>query len=303
MTKKLPPLHLLNIFEAAARLESFKLASNELFITPSAVSHQIKSLEAIVGFPLFARKSRGVALNNAGKMYLGYVQQSFELLDKGTKAIERKFAKPNLKISTFSTMATNVILPQLGLFQNAHPEIDIRIETGINTTDFRYDDFDLAIRIGYGDWPDVATRKLFDIEIEALCSPEFAKKYQLSSMEQINQVPLIDLTSMDNIWLMWANATGITPSNFNHNLTFNNYEASLGAAEQGLGLCLALMPIENSLITRKLLINPFGIKISFGRALYAVYRKEDEQRHDIQCFLDWLIKSPNLLPSGEQTNR
>ncbi|GLX76956.1 transcriptional regulator [Thalassotalea insulae] len=299
MAKKRPPLHLLSIFEASARLESFKLASQELFITPSAVSHQIKSLEEFVGFPLFVRKSRGVQLNSAGKLYLSYVQQCFELLEKGTKAIERKFAKPHLKISTFSTMATNVILPQLGLFQNAHPDIGIRIETGINITDFRYEDFDLAIRIGHGDWSNVEVRKLFDIDIAALCSPEFAQKYQLTSMEQINEVPLIDLTSMDNIWQMWADATGIKANNFNHNLTFNNYEASLGAAEQGLGLCLALMPIESSLVKRRLLINPFGTKISFGRALYAVYRHEDKERHDIQCFLNWLVKSPNLLTIDE----
>jgi len=294
MAKSLPPLHLFSIFEASARLESFKLASAELFITPSAVSHQIKSLEEQLGFALFTRKSRGVSLNSAGKMYLNYVQQSLSLLEQGTKAVKRKFLTPSLKIATFSTMATNVILPQLELFQNAHPEIDLRIETGLDITDFRYDDFDLAIRIGNGEWQDVANRKLFDLNIATLCSQKFADKYQLKSIEQINEVPLIDLTTMDNIWRKWAQATGVEEVNFNHNLTFSNYESSLHAAEQSLGLCLAMMPIENSLVTRNILINPFNITIPFDKSLYAVYREEDKDRHDIQCFLNWLIKSPNL---------
>jgi len=294
MSNRLPPLHLFSIFEASARHESFKLASEELFITPSAVSHQIKSLEAFIGFPLFVRKSRGVKLNNAGHMYLDYVQQSLNLLEQGTKAIERKFSSPNLKISTFSTLATNVILPQLGLFQNSHPEIGIRIETGIDLTDFRYDDFDLAIRIGSGDWPNVKSTKLLDLQVSALCSQSFAEKHQLKSVDQINQIPLIDLTSMSNIWQQWADATNVNITSLNHNLTFNNYEASLQAAEQGLGLCLALMPIESSLVKRKILINPFNLTLPYGRGLYAVYREEDQDRHDIQCFLSWLVKSPNL---------
>ena len=298
MAKKLPPLHLFSIFEASARLESFKLASEELFLTPSAVSHQIKSLEEYIGFPLFIRKSRGVSLNSAGKMYLNYVQQGIEQLEQGTKAVKRKYLSPNLKISTFATMATNVILPQLGLFQQAHPEIGIRIETGLDITDFRYEDFDLAIRIGNGDWPNVSMKKLLDIKVAALCSQAFADKHQLTSVEQIKDIPLIDLTSMDNIWQTWAEASGLKDIEFDHNLTFNNYESSLHAAEQGLGLSLALMPIENSLVKRKILINPFNETVPFGRSLYAVYREEDKDRHDIQCFLNWLIQSPNMIDSN-----
>lgn len=294
MAKSLPPLHLFSIFEAAARLESFKLASEELFITPSAVSHQIKSLEEFIGFPLFIRKSRGVSINPAGKMYLHTIQQSLSLLEKGTKSVISNFSSPSLKISTFPTMATNVIIPQLSLFQNAHPEIDIRIETGIAVTDLRYEDFDLAIRIGNGNWPNTCESKLIDINVAAVCSADFAKSHQLSKFEQINQVPLIDLSSMENIWGTWAKATGIKETNFNHNLTLNSYDQALHAAEQGLGLALALMPIEKSLLSRNILINPFDKEIPFNQSLYAVYREEDKERHDIKCFIDWLIKSPNL---------
>jgi len=296
MSNKLPALHLFGIFEAAARHENFKQAAAELFITPSAVSHQIKALEAFLGFELFQRKSRGVALNAAGKVYLHYVQQGISKLEQGTKIVSNKFSSPSLKIATFPTMASNVIIPKLSDFQQSHPSIDIRIETGMNVTDLRYDDCDLAIRMGRGDWPGVAVKKLLNLTVHAVCSPSFAEKYQLTSPEQISQVPLIDLANMKNIWRIWARAMQLPEMQYKHKLTFSNYDASLQAAEQGLGLALAVMPIEHALIERNLLVLPFEKSAIFEQSLYAVYREEDQNRHDIHCFLDWLTKSPNLNP-------
>jgi len=296
MSNKLPALHLFSIFEAAARHENFKQAASELFITPSAVSHQIKALEAFLGFELFQRKSRGVVLNAAGKVYLHYVQQGISKLEQGTKIVSNKFSSPSLKIATFPTMASNVIIPKLSDFQQDHPNIDIRIETGMNVTDLRYDDCDLAIRMGRGDWPGVAVKKLLNLTVHAVCSPNFAEKYQLTSPEQISQVPLIDLANMNNVWRTWAQAMQLPEMQYQHKLTFSNYDASLQAAEQGLGLALAVMPIEYALIERKLLVLPFDTSAIFDQALYAVYREEDKNRHDIHCFLDWLNKSPNLKP-------
>ena len=101
MARKYPPLHLLSIFEAAARHENFKQASEELFLTPSAISHQIKSLEEFIGFELFQRKSRGVQLNAAGEMYLNYVRQGLDSFELGTQKVISKYSSPALKISTF----------------------------------------------------------------------------------------------------------------------------------------------------------------------------------------------------------
>lgn len=298
MARKFPPLHLFTIFEACARHQSFKLASNELFITPSAVSHQIKALEQFIGFELFLRKSRGVSLNSAGRAYYQYVQKSLELLEIGTKTIKNNYSLPSLKISTFPSMASNVIIPQLSLFQQAHSNIDIRIETGMNVVDLRYDEVDLALRIGKGDWPGVISNKLIDIKIAAVCSPSFAKKHQLTDVKQIANVPLIDLSNMEHIWQTWAQSVGITNFLAEHKLTFSNYDAALQAAEQGLGLALAMVPIENSLMDRKLLVNPFARVLSYPLSLYAVYRESDAERHDIRCFIDWLLKSPNLSLNG-----
>lgn len=294
MARKYPPLHLLSIFEAAARLESFKLASEELFITPSAISHQIKSLEAFVGFELFQRKSRGVKLNKAGEMYFQYIQQGLAHFETGTRKVISKYSSPILKISTFSSLASHVVIPQLGHFQNAHPDIDIRVETSTDMTDLRYEDYDLALRLGEGSWPGVETKLLFEIFITAVCSKEFAEKYKLKDIEQIREVPLIDMTHLENIWPRWTAKIGIDTVEASNHLSFNNYDYAMQAAEQGLGLALAMLPIENHALKTGRLVQPFKETTKFDRDLYGVYRSEDNDRHDIQCFLNWFTSSPNL---------
>jgi len=294
MAKKHPPLHLLTIFEAAARLQSFKLASEELFITPSAVSHQVKSLEQHLGFELFVRQSRGVKLNKAGEFYLKFIQEGLTKFELGTQKVISKFSSPILKISTFSTLASHVVIPQLGHFQNAHPSLDIRIETSTDMTDLRYEDYDLALRIGEGSWPGVETRMLFELFITPVCSPEFADKYDLTDPEQIHEVPLIDISSMENIWQRWSEKVGLPTVESTNHLAFNNYDYALQAAQQGLGLALAVLPIENLAIKTGRLVRPFDLQTKYDQDLYGVYRAEDKNNHDIQCFLDWLQSSPNL---------
>ena len=291
MKHKLPPLHLLGIFEAAARHENFKAASNELFITPSAVSHQIKALEAYLGFDLFQRKSRGVSLNSAGEMYLKYVQQGFNHFEEGTKKLRHRFASPTLKISSFTTLASNFIIPQLGAFQAAHPNIEIRIETGNQVADLRYDDVDLAIRIGDGHWPKTVAHKLTDIRVCAVCSPEFAAQYKPSKLSDINKLPLIDFSYIDDAWSLWAQAAGAEFHNSKRSLTFNDYDSAVNAAAQGLGMALAMFPFESLQLQRGIIVAPFAEYLPYQKALYAVYREQDADRHDIKCFIDWLQKS------------
>lgn len=294
MKRKIPPVHLLSIFEAAARHQSFKAASSELCITPSAVSHQIKTLEENLGFELFHRVNRGVTLNSAGQMYLNYIEKGFEFFEQGTNRLQHQFNSPTLKVSCFTTMASNIIIPQLGAFQSEHPQIELRIETGNHVADLRYDDIDIAIRVGQGNWPNTESKKLFDIEIAAVCSPTLIKQNQTVLKENINQLPLIDLSYMDDIWQQWSDAMGVKLTNPKRAITFSDYDSSITAASQGVGLALAMFPIESQHLVHNTLVKPFGESIPFQRALYAVYREEDKERHDINCFINWLIKSPLL---------
>ncbi|TKB45645.1 LysR substrate-binding domain-containing protein [Thalassotalea mangrovi] len=288
MARKIPPPHLLVVFEAAGRHQSFKLASEELFITPSAVSHQIRSLEELLGFELFVRDKRGVSLNNAGQFYLKSVSQSLEKLEFATRQLQTKFQSNVLKISTFPSLSRNIILPNLSTFQQQNPDLDIRIETSMNLLDLRYEDIDLAFRIGDGNWQMVAVEKILDVNIIAVCSPEFQQCHQLTDIRQLADVPLIDLADMENIWGNWSKAVGDEKLKVLPKLTFNDYDAALQAAEQGLGVALAMTPIENYLLKSNILVDPFLRTAKFPLSLYAVYRESDRQNQAIQTFIAWV---------------
>ncbi|MCP4270949.1 MAG: LysR family transcriptional regulator [Gammaproteobacteria bacterium] len=287
MARKLPPLHLLQLFEAAGRNLSFKKASEELFLTPSAISHQIKALEENLGIELFKRLTRGVQLTPAGKQYLGVVQKVFQTLDKGTTTLKQQFSSESLRITTFTAMTNNIIIPNLSLFQTENPEFVLDIDTKTQLMDLRYDDFDLALRLGDGNWPDFITEKLFDLQITPLCSPAFAKKHQLKDISQITSIPLIHISNMPTNWHEWATEFKISNIESSSNLSLGSYDAAIQAAHQGLGLALGGIPLENFALESGQLVRPFEEHIHFSRACYAVYRKQDKDRKDINAFLGW----------------
>ena len=291
MARKLPPLHLLQLFEAAGRHSSFKKAAKELFLTPSAISHQIKSLEENLDIVLFKRVTRGVKLTSAGEKYLVTVQEIFNLLDHGTIALKQEYSTQAqstlLRISTIPTIASNIIIPNLGLFQQAFPSIELRIETSMDLIDLRYDDFDLALRLGDGNYSGVISEKIFDLQVTPLCSPDSAKKHKLSDVKQILSVPLIQHANMKDSWSQWGDNVGITNIESKSSLSIGSYDGVIQAAQQGLGLALGAVPLENLALKRGLLVQPFKEKSKFLPACYAVYHPREKERNDIHSFIGW----------------
>jgi LysR family glycine cleavage system transcriptional activator len=291
MARSLPPLHLLQLFESAGRHSSFKKAAEELFLTPSAISHQIKSLEKNLGIVLFKRATRGVKLTPAGERYIATVQEMFHLLDHGTSSLKREFSvqaqSTLLRISTIPTIASNIIIPNLELFQQKFPSIELRIETSMELVDLRYDDFDLALRLGNGKYPGVISEKIFDLQVTPLCSPEFAKKHNLSNIEQVLSVPLIQHSNMKNSWSHWGDAVGIANIESKSSLSLGSYDAVIQAAQQGLGLVLGAIPLENLALNSGLLVQPFKEKNPFLPKCFAVYHPRDKERKDIHAFIGW----------------
>jgi LysR family glycine cleavage system transcriptional activator len=291
MARSLPPLHLLQLFEAAGRHSSFKKAAEELFLTPSAISHQIKSLEKNLGIELFKRATRGVKLTSAGERYIATVQEIFHLLDNGTSALKRDFSlqaeSTLLRISTIPTIASNILIPNLALFQQEFPSVELRIETSMELIDLRYDDFDLALRLGNGTYPGVIAEKIFDLQVTPLCSPEFAKKHQLTNTSQIPLVPLIQHSNMKNSWSQWCDTIGIAYVESKSNLSLGSYDDVIQAAQQGLGLVLGAIPLENLALKSGRLVQPFEEKHAFLPKCFAVYHPRDKDRSDIHAFIGW----------------
>lgn len=287
MARKRPPLHLLQLFEAAGRHLSFKKAAEELFLSPSAISHQIKSLEEHLDMALFTRQARGVKLTSAGTNYLVVVQEMFNRLDEGTAKVKQQFARQSLRIATFSTLASNVIIPRLAMFKQTFPDIELLIETSTELVDLRYDEFDIALRLGDGSWPEVISEKIFDLQVSPMCSAAFAQTYRLKNVEQLLSAPLIKLSNMPEAWSTWLQSVGITEPELNYSLSLGSYDAVIQAAQQGIGLALGAVPLENAALRSGALVKPFNEQIQFKQSCYAVYRTQDAQRNDLTTFLTW----------------
>jgi LysR family transcriptional regulator, glycine cleavage system transcriptional activator len=161
---KLPPLAAIRAFEAAARLESFTQAANELGLTQAAVSYQIKQLEDRVGAPLFLRQARKVVLSDMGKRLAPAVSDAFHRLTLAFDAL-RATDEGVLSVTAVQTICTNWLVPRLGAFQIAHPNIAVRLDASSRWVNFAEEPFDIGIRSGHGDWPGLTIHKLMPLEL------------------------------------------------------------------------------------------------------------------------------------------
>ena len=162
MKRTLPPLNGLRAFEAAARHMSFTDAADELSVTQAAISHQVRGLEQRLGLKLFVRRNRSLLLSEAGQAYLPAVRSAFDQLNEATEKLLQKDRGGHLTVTTTSSFAVKWLVPRLGGFQRANPEIDVRISTGTGLVDFSREDVDIGIRYGRGQWPGLTAERLVE---------------------------------------------------------------------------------------------------------------------------------------------
>src|SRR5262249_42046850 len=172
MARRLPPLNALRAFEAAARHLSFLKAANELHVTPGAVSQQVKGLEVQLGIKLFRRLTRGVLLTDAGQLYAKRLGELFDGIDAATRDLRRGEASPVLTVSAIPSFAARWLIPRLGTFNAAHPEITLRVIAESALPDFVTTDAEIAIRYGAAEYPGLTAELLFPGIIFPVCGPQ-----------------------------------------------------------------------------------------------------------------------------------
>lgn len=293
MDRRFPSLHLLKIFEAAGRHESFKLAAEELHLTPSAVSHQIKALEEQIGFQLFQRLNRQIKLTAGGRAYWDVISDTFKRLHRGTHNVLQRFAHQRLKISLMSSIASQLLIPNLNELKQLLPNVDLIIDSSSQLVDFATSDVDVGIRFGRGHWDSLAIEKISDTHFSPMCHPDLIEQYSLTDLSSLDQVPLIGYSFMTDAWLKFSHATGQDQLNPDASLIFDNYDLAIQAAEQGLGVALALTELEFSKVTKHSLIMPFDIILPMPDAIYRVCRIGDENRPEVIAFTQWLTEKLN----------
>jgi LysR family glycine cleavage system transcriptional activator len=301
----LPPLQLLHIFNVAGRHLSFKLSAQELHVTPSAVSHQIKKLEQHLGFALFRRLNRGLALTHGGEAYLNLCDDTFSQLRVGTSRINKRYAHPQIRASILPYMAGEAVIPNLQMFKAKHPDIELFIETSYQFTDFGGDEVDCAIRYGDGKWPGICAEKLLPVIGIPICSPEYQRKHQLHKPQDIVGKEVIQLPMVPNAWNVWCKTAGVENFTLEHSLSLDSLLSNMQAAEQGVGIAIGVIPLVYPWLESGRVICPFNEAIEVEEGYYFLYREEDKDRAEIHQFKDWvqdLFNQHFVKPENFQVN-
>lgn len=292
MPTKIPSLNGLRAFESAARHMSFTKAAEELNVTQTAVSHQIRRLEDELGIRLFLRLKNGLALTDEGRAFLPGIRSAFHEIRCATEMLLDTSNNSALTISTLVSLATKWLLPRLPSFQDAFPNIDIRVTASTELVDFRKGGIDAAIRYGFGDWKGLQADWLMSDEIFPVCSPKLltGPKAIKSPADLANQT-LLQVSGMtSNDWNMWLRAAGL-PEKLAEGtrLTFDLTMMAVQAAIDGLGICIGRTTYVDDDLKVGKLVAPFNLRLKSDLGFYLVSPLDIANSKKVMAFRCWLI--------------
>ncbi|PDT78018.1 LysR substrate-binding domain-containing protein [Sinorhizobium sp. BJ1] len=299
----LPSYALLRSFECAARHQSFTLAAEELRLTQSAISRQVKELEEMIGAPLFRRVGRRVTLTEAGGRFATDIAKDLGNLKLSVvRAIAAGARNSTLRLGILPTFASRWLIPRLAIFLNDHPNVEIRLEARTVPFDLTRERFDAAIHFGKANWPDARMNKLFDEEILPVASPKFRDTHPLAEPADLAAAPLLHLITRESAWIDWFAMKGISDKRLLSGRHFDQFSMVISAAAASLGV--ALLPkylIEQELHQGILVpINDTPLKTNNS---YFIVSAAGDVNPLVNAFSTWLISTArryNLATSQEQ---
>ncbi len=291
MPRDLPSLNAIRVFESAARHLNFSRAADELSVTQSAVSRQIKVLEEQLGQPLFQRSGPKLSLTSAGERYQTKVAEALTVLRRGTAELRRGKTSPTLTVSVLPTFATKWLVPRLADFERQNPQVALRLDASYRVIDFATDpDVDVAIRLGRGGWPGVHATRLTALHVFPVCSPGVARNLRVPQDIQRQRV-LTDDSHYDE-WPRWFKAAGVD-CQLEESRHFNDDNMLLQAAIAGQGLTLARTIIAEDDLDAGRLVRPFDISILSGFQYHFVCLPDRLAEPNIHAFQLWLQNAMN----------
>jgi LysR family glycine cleavage system transcriptional activator len=265
------PLSTLPAFRTAAKLDNLRAAADALHLTHSAVSQQIQVLEQQLGFRLFDRRGRRIALNAAGRALLASVESALATLDDGLNAAAAAAAgtERQLRVTALPSFVQRWLLPRMGRWRERHPDIALEVEASQKIVDLQRDGFHAGIRTGRGQWPGLEAEPLIDSPLIAVAAPAVARRLQGLGEAALANEPLIgDAPS----WESWFAAAGVKVR-VRPVADFNDGGLMLQAAEHGLGITLAReMFAADALADGRLVrVSPVTLDIAGSRGYFLVY--------------------------------
>lgn len=289
--RRLPSLNAVRAFEAAARLGSLKLAAHELSVTPSAISHQVRSLEEYFGTPLFHREGRRVRLTANAADFLRSMTQALDQISAASQRMTRRPQGSLLNIVVAPTFANGWLVPRMSLFQAEHPELEIRMSTATRMTDFAGTDLDLAIAYSPGEIPaEVSAVWLMAEHCVPVCSPDYAREYgPLEHAQDIARCTLLHALPRMGQWRNWLKVAGIEDVDGERGPKFQSTPLALEAAESGLGVAIANREFVEERVRRGRLVTPLRVEVPSESGYYLLCPRRYEDEPKVVAFRDWLL--------------
>jgi len=292
MSDRLPPLTALRAFDAAARHMSFAKAAEELFVTPAALSFQIKSLEEHLGAPLFHRLNRAVTLTEAGEALAPGAQEGFRTLNAAWRSVQRLTDDATLMVTAGPGFTAKWLAPRFFEFARAHPEIDLRFSATLRNVDFARDEVDVAIRFGLEkDAPGLWTYPLAREWVTPVMTPEIAKEFP--TPQSLANATLIHDESINFLspradWAAWIRMMGLD-FDTSHGPRFSGADHSIDAALAGAGVALGRRALVVKDLNEGRLVAPFSQAISLQARFRFLCLQGAQDRPHIAAFRHWIL--------------
>jgi len=296
VVQRLPSLNGLRAFEAAARHLSLTKAARELNVTPAAISHQIKALEADLGAALLRRVRGEFVLTEVAQSALPALRAGFDQIAEAARRLRSGQTRRFLTISVGPTFASTWLVRRLGRFKEVFPEIDVRLDTSDELARFARDGVDVAIRFGSGDYPGLETIRLFDEEIYPVCSPKLLERgppleipsdLAAHTLLHVEWMPSRGNETLD--WEMWLRAAGAEGVEHGRGPRFSHTSIALQAAAEGQGVALGSGSLAHDDLEAGRLVCPFDIVLPVSFAYYLVYPEATAEVPKVAAFRDWIL--------------
>jgi LysR family glycine cleavage system transcriptional activator len=298
----LPPLDLIQGFEAAARNLSFTKAAEELALTQSAISRQIRSLEEHLGVALFERRARAIALTDEGQVLNRAVSELLERLQQVTDQLRSDGGQRHLTVTTTSGFASLWLIPRLRRFTQLHPDVDVRISATYKAVNLERSLVDVAVRYCRSDAAPDGAKRLFGEELFPVCSPLLTREGErpLRTLEDLRHHALLRIDDPSGLldWGTWLEAQGLRDFRAAASLRFDNYEQMIAAALAAQGVAMGISSLVERLLESGQLIAPFSKSVIGTRAYYVIASASTGSRPHVEAFVAWLLAEAGAAEKG-----
>jgi LysR family glycine cleavage system transcriptional activator len=282
---RLPSMQTLRAFEAAARLQSYTAAAEELGVTHGAISHRIRALERRVGMTLFHRTGRTMVPAREAVTLLAQVREALAALQRAIP--DRSRSTPGrLVISVHPSLATRWLIPRLGQFLEAHADLAVEVRSTADLGAFLTHGIDVSIRYGAGDWPDATSERLAGEILFPVCTPGYRDAHRLKQPADLARCTL--LRHAWQPWSPWLRAARLRLKEPAGKLTLSDSGLVLDAAIAGQGVALTRSLFAMDDLAAGRLIRPFALAVPDSYGYYVTWHAGAPLNREGQAFRDWL---------------